>query len=565
MRGEVPEEISKELNHLPDVVRRLLHSRGIKNKEEAEFFLNPDFEKGLLDPLEMKDMEKGVERILKAIKENEKIIIFGDYDADGVCSSVVFQDFFKKIGFNNFHVHIPDRYLEGYGLNRFAVEEFIKQKAGLIITLDCGVTNNKEVEVANKAGVDVVIIDHHLAPEELPKAYAVIDAKQLDDKSPFKFLCGAGTAFKTICALVKKGGFNVTAGWEKWLLDVVAIATVADMVPLLGENRILVYYGLKVLKKTQRVGLKSFYQKFGLNCAEINSDDLGFVIAPKINVAGRMDHATISFNLLTTESPQEASWINGRLETMNDERKDMVEKILKEIDGELASKKGFEIIACGMADWHPGVLSIAANRLLDKYNVPVFLWGKSGGDFKGSCRSRGSLNLVDFMKTIPAGIVGDFGGHALAGGFTVEEKNIEKFQQAVVDGYNNFPKTKSENDILKIDGKLGLDEVDWSLFGVLEKLQPFGVDNPKPIFAFDGLEIARVKKFGNGGAHLQLDFNKTRGGIISAIGFFMANNGGDGFAFRAGQKINLAASIDKNSFRGKNELRLRIMDAQPVK
>lgn len=562
LRGDALEDVSGELSHLPELVRKILYHRGIRNREDADAFLNPDFEKGIGDPFNILNMEKAADRLIEAIKNNEKVVVFGDYDADGVCSSVIFHDFFKKIGFNNFHVHIPDRYLEGYGLTKFAIDEFSKLKANLIVTLDCGVTNDEEVRMANESGMEVIIIDHHLVPDKVPDAYAIVDNKQKEDSYPFKFLCGAGIAFKTICAVVKKGNFKVTPGWEKWLLDAVAIATVADMVPLIGENRVLVYYGLKVLKKTQRAGLKSFYKKFGVSQENITPDDLGFVIAPKINVAGRMDHATVSFNLLATESPQEARWINDRLETMNNDRKDVVEKIIKDINKSIAGGD-IGIIVQGDAGWHPGVLSIAANKIMDKYRVPVFLWGKNGGNFKGSCRSKGSINLVEFMKCLPEGLVKDFGGHAFAGGFTVEESKIEEFKREVLDLHRDFPKIDIKNDNLEIDGEFGLDQVGWGLFEELERLQPFGIDNPKPIFAFNDIEIQAIKKFGNGGIHLQLDFKKSGGETVSAIGFFMLNDGSE-FNFRKGQRINLAATLEKNSYRGKNELRLRIVDACPA-
>ena len=562
-REKVPDDIAAELGDMPEIAKSFLYHRGVKTRAEAEKFLTPNYDKNIGDPFLILNMKKAASRIVAAIENNERIIIFGDYDADGICASVVFHDFFKKIGFENFHVHIPDRYLEGYGLTVKAIDEFFKQGAKFIVSLDCGITNNKEVESANNLGLEVIIIDHHLVPENPPKAYAIINLKQERETYLTKFLSGAGIAFKTICAVIKIGQFNIVPGWEKWLLDVVAIATVADMVPLMGENRTLVYYGLKVLNKTQRPGLLSFYRRLRLSPHNIMEDDLSFLIAPRLNVAGRMEHATISFNLLTTQSGQEADWISDRLETMNGDRKEIVDKIIKTIDSEigLASPIGEkmqpDVIMTGDANWNPGVLGLAANRVLEKYNCPVFLWGKGGDSIKGSCRSNGAINLVDFMKELPAGLLDNQGGHGLSAGFSIAENKVKKLKEEIIKLYAVFPK-KEINNVIYIEKEAIIDDVDVAFFSTIEAFQPFGVDNPKPIFYFKNLNIHGVKKFGNGGAHLQLDFKKNDGKIVSAIGFFIAQD--YRFGLKVGQNIDLAASIEKSNFRNKPEIRLRIVD-----
>lgn len=555
-REKVPDDVAMEMGDMTETAKSILYHRGVKTRAEAEKFLNPRYGDNVDDPLLILNMEKAASRIIKAVKNNERIIVFGDYDADGICSSVVFHDFFKKIGFENFHVHIPDRYLEGYGLSLRAIDEFVKQGAKLVITLDCGVTNAKEVEKANSLGLEVIIIDHHIVPEDPPKAYAIVDLKQKGETYPTKFLSGAGIAFKTICAVIKVGKFNIIPGWEKWLLDVVAIATVADMVPLLGENRTLVHYGLKVLKKTQRPGLLSFYRQLKLSPNNITEDDLSFMIAPRLNVAGRMDHATVSFNLLTTQSSQEADWISERLEAMNGDRREAVDKIIKKIDSEFGKTQP-DVIITGDASWSPGVLGLTANRMLEKYNCPVFLWGKGGDSIKGSCRSNGAINLVDFMKELPAGLLDDLGGHALSAGFSIAENKIENLKEEIIKLYAIFPK-KEIDSVIYIEKEARIDDIGASFFSTIEVFQPFGVDNPKPVFSFKNINIHGVKKFGNGGIHLQLDFKKSDGKIISAIGFFMVKCGG--LDLKAGQTVDLAASIEKSNFRNKPEIRLRIVD-----
>jgi single-stranded-DNA-specific exonuclease len=552
----------------------VLREKVSENLEEQLLFyrdinLNPDYERDLHDPFEILNIEKAVERILAAIKNNEKIVIFGDYDADGVCATVIFHDFFKKIGFENFHAHIPDRNLEGYGLNLNAIDEFIEQKAKLIITLDCGITDIEEVEKANQNSMDVIIIDHHLAPEKLPNAFAVVDSKQKKDKYPFKDLCGAGVAFKTIQALIKKGsaqggqGFNIVPGWEKWLLDLVAIATVADMVPLVNENRTLVFYGLQVLRKTRRPGLISLFRRLDINPNNTNEDDVAFMLAPRINISGRMGHANTSFELLTTESSGEADWITSHLEMLSNERRNIVENILKEIDKRIAEKDKLpEVVVEGDLRWNPGVIGLAAARMVEKYRRPVFLWGKGEvKEIKGSCRGDGSVNLVELMQKLPEGILFDSGGHFMAGGFSSQEDKIDDFEKEILKAYKKIPKQKIENDILYIDKEIFLDDINWDFYSIIEKFQPFGIGNPKPVFLLSDLEIAKARKFGNAGIHLQLDFKKSDESTLSAIGFFFNNN----LNFKIGLKIDLAASLEKSFFRPPAELRLCLIDVNPVR
>jgi single-stranded-DNA-specific exonuclease len=546
-----------------DLVRQFLFYRGIKTDADIEKFLNPDYERDLYDPFLMKDADKAAERILRAVKDNEKIVIYGDYDTDGVAASAIFHEFFKKIGFENFHVHIPDRHLDGYGLNSAAVAEFVDKKVNLVVTLDCGVSDFKEVEELNKAKIDTVIIDHHLIFGKKPNAYAVVDSKRADDNYPFKFLCGAGTAFKIIHALIKKGDFKIIDGWEKWLLDLVCLATIADMVPLVDENRVFAYYGMKVLAKTQRQGLKSFYRRLAINSANINEDDISFMLAPRLNVSSRMEHANASFELLVTESAEEADWITGRMETMTAERKSVVEKITEEIEKQLETRFPLEtefplIIVGGNKNWNTGVLGMTASRVMEKYNRPVFLWGKGEAkEIKGSARSDGSVNLVDLMKMLPEGVLKECGGHAMAGGFSASEEKIGDLEKEILGAFAKIPKQAIGGEILHIDKELKIDEVNEETYSALEKLRPFGADNPKPVFLFRNLEVANIRKFGNGGIHLQLDFKKSDGAIISAISFFVNGNYAE---LRSGNRIDLVATMEKSFFRAIPELRLRIVD-----
>jgi len=563
---EIPEESEKELESYPKLARQLLFYRDIKSAGEAERFFNPDYERDMHDPFLMLGMEKSVLRILKAIEGNEKIVVFGDYDADGISGSVIFHDFFRKIGFENFHIHIPNRYKDGYGLTLGAIDEFIEGGIDLIITVDCGITDVPEVKKAKDAGIDTIIIDHHIVQDDIPEAYSIIDAKQDGETYPFKFLSGAGAAFKTVQGLIKRGTatgqFNIVDGWEKWLLDVVSIATVADMVSLRDENRTIVHFGLRVLRKTRRLGLISLYKKLKINSEYINEDDIGFMVAPRINTASRMGHATTSFNLLITENEEEAKTIANDLEEKNGDRKESVQVILDAVEGKFAGKEDTipPIIVLGDFSWMPGVLGLAANRIMEKYQRPVFLWGKADAhEIKGSCRSDGTIDLVKFMESVSDLFIG-FGGHAMAGGFSVLPEKLDSLEKEAVEAYKKVEKMENGFATLEINNKLSLDDINWKNWNIIEKFAPFGMDNPKPVFMFENIKIEEVKEFGNGGIHLELSFTKTNGDMVKAIGFFMKVDRFSGITLKEGGNIDLVATMEKSMFRGVPELRLRIVD-----
>ena len=358
-----------------ELLGHLLFHRGIKTRDEAERFLKPSYERDLHDPFLILNMKKAVDRILKAVAQDEKIVIYGDYDCDGIPGSVVLHDFFKKIGYKNFSVYIPHRHLEGYGLNIKAVEKFAEEGTKLLITVDCGITDVAEVERANELGVDVIITDHHLPQAEVPKAYAILNSKQEEDTYPFDMLCGAGVAFKLVQALLKSGKdlWNIKEGWEKWLLDVAGISTIADMVPLHGENRALAYYGLKVLQRTSRPGLLKLFSKARVNLSELTETDVGFTIGPRINAASRMGVPINALNLLSTTDEVEAGVMADYLESKNNERKRTVLKMMTQVEKMMASDQGLSVIVVGDKSWPPGVVGLAASKIVERYKRPAFV------------------------------------------------------------------------------------------------------------------------------------------------------------------------------------------------
>ncbi|MDO8183560.1 MAG: single-stranded-DNA-specific exonuclease RecJ [bacterium] len=547
----------------------------------AERLVVPSYERDVHDPFLLRDMDKAVARILAAINHKEKILIFGDYDADGVPATALLATVLQWIGHTNFSIYIPDRHNEAFGLSSDAIKKFSDEKVNLLITVDCGITDVEEVKLANDLGLEVMITDHHLVPTEasgmqsLPPALAVVNPKRLDCNYPNKNLCGTGVAFKLAQALLKQGEFkNVNEGREKWLLDLVAIATVADMVALTGENRALTYFGLTVLQKTKRLGLLALCKQLKLNPRFITEDDIGFSLAPRINSASRMSHASEAYELLMSEDEATANTIAATLEGRNGERKSLVEEILKQAEKLIGDDQN-NIVVVGRADFSLGVLGLAASRLVEKYHKPVFVWGVNGvGEVKGSCRSDGSINMVELMRACGDDFFTNLGGHVMAGGFSLPLGKEGELSEKLNKAFIAADKKEVEREII-YDGELSLDEVTNDTYNFIRQFGPFGVDNEKPLFLFKDLVVSEVKMFGNGGLHLELKFKNTVGKSIPAIGFFFrpkadpcpmagAAPRADNITFAPDDKVSLLASVEKSYFRRFPELRLRLVDIKKV-
>ena len=567
-RGEVPEKVSKELVKYPEILRKLLFYRGIKTEKEADIFLNPVFEDNY-DPFLMKDVDIAVERILKAVEKKEKVIIYSDYDADGIPGAVILHDFFKKIGFKNFENYIPHRVLEGFGLNDEAIDEFAKNGVNLIITVDCGIADVEEAEKIKKHKIDLIITDHHLPrisknnKEELPHALAILNTRQSKCKYPDKNLCGAGVVFKLVQAIIKKHGkkFDLKNGWEKWLLDMVAIGTISDMVPLVGENRLLAHYGLKVLRKTRRIGLQNLLSIIKVDQKNITEDDIGFMISPRINAASRMGLPEDAFNMLVAEKETDATKYALHLNKINDERKIIVAQMVKEIRKhweKFDPDKKRKVLVAGNPDWKPSLLGLVANSLMDEHDGPVFLWGREEGKtLKGSCRSDGCVDIVEMMRDA-GNLLEEYGGHAASGGFSISLEKVDLLADGLEIAYQKLSVVGEKKELIA-DAEIKIDDVNHNLEKQVSILSPFGMDNPKPIFAFHNIEIDDVKIFGKKNEHLKINFKNNKGQIISAIGFFMKPTDFDAKIER-GEKINLLANLEKSFFGGREEIRLRIVD-----
>lgn len=568
VRDEIPEDARHALAEYPELLQKLLYYRGIETAESARIFLNPDYDLHTHDPFLLKDMKRAVERIFYALEHGEKIVIYSDYDCDGIPGGVLLHDLFMKIGYTNFENYIPHRHEEGYGLNLSAVEKCAEGGAKLLITVDCGTTDTTPIARARELGLDVIITDHHLVPENPPPAYAIINPKQKNDRYPFDMLCGTGVAFKLVQAILQglstsnfRPQVPVVLGWEKWLLDMVGLATIADMVPLTGENRVLAHYGLAVFRKSPRPGLLSLCRIMRVAKHLVTEDDIGFMVAPRINAASRMGQPSGAFRLLATRDDTEAHECAKHLHALSGERKGLVANMVKEVKKQVARRDVLPpVIVLGNPLWRPALLGLVANSLTEKYKRPVFLWGRDGGEtLKGSCRSWGGVNVVSLMEAV-SHIFIDFGGHAFSGGFSLLSEKVHTFESALLQAYTLLPKGAdgSEPECF-IDTAFSLDDVSWATYAHIEKLAPFGEDNPKPVFLFKNTLISAVEQFGKEKNHLRLVCERDDGTSVSAIGFFSSP---ENFStvLKTGIRVDLVAAMEKSLFRYTPELRLRIVD-----
>ncbi len=559
----------------PELLEHLLVKRGIISEADREEFLNPKYE-NMYDPFLMHDMQKVVDRIFQAMQAQEKICIYSDYDADGIPGGTILHDFFKKVGYENFFNYIPHRHTEGYGVHKKALETFAKNNVAVVITVDVGITAVEEVAHGNSLGLEIIITDHHEPLEVLPEAFAIVNPKL--GNYPDRMLCGAGTAFKLVQALIaaakrspsaeaeacsagkaKELLFAAAEGWEKWLLDMAGLATLSDMVPLVNENRIIAYYGMKVLQKTQRPGLRSLFQKSGINLKYVTETDIVFSITPKLNAASRMAHPDDAFKLLATKNIHEGLIAAEHLSLLNDERKKIVATIMREVHKKIVARKTEHglpnILVIGDPAWPAGILGLVASKIIEEYSVTTFVWGSEGESIKGSCRGVGDVSVVKLMQSV-AHLLTQFGGHEEAGGFTATRETIHFLE----DAFNKtYQETKHEvsRQVTEIlyDTELKLSEVTMAHYQALRQMAPFGMGNPKPIFAFKNVTVATVKQFGKTKEHLEIGF----GAQVRAIAWYAKP---DSFSkiIEEKKEITLLAEFDHSVFRGKEELRLMIVD-----
>jgi len=560
-------EFQKQFPEIPGIILQLLGNRGLTAQKQIDEFLNPDYGQDLLDPFLFPDMAKAVTRIYKAIGNKEKIAIHGDYDADGITATALLSNILRALK-ADFIIYIPHREKEGYGLNPNTIKYFAKQKVKLIITVDCAISNVIEVALANKKGMDVILTDHHAEPAKLPQAYAIINPKVSKCHYPFYELAGVGVAYKLAQAIISKDNSNVfPAGYEKWLLDLVAIGTVTDMMPLLGENRTLVSYGLKVLNKTKNKGLKLLAQKAGIwpvtEAELINSENIGYVLGPRINAAGRMDHANSAYELLISTDEEEIAKLVDNLEKNNQKRQAETEKLIKIVKNQVKDIENQLLIWAEGKNWPHGLIGIIAGKLKDEYSRPVLIVNKMLKRVSASGRSIPEFNMIESLNLV-AKYFSIYGGHAGAAGFTLKKRrDLKQCQQEILEIAKKQLKGKDLTPKIEIEAELNLEDLNWELFEQIEKFEPFGQGNPKPLFLVKNLRIENVRQVGSDNKHLKL-FLKHKQMVkgFDAIGFGM---GEMVESIKYGDKVEVVCEINLNEFNGTRKLELRLVDIRKVK
>ncbi len=542
------ERIEKNFN-ISKLVASIIAGKGLKTDEEIEVFLHPrrtDFH----NPFLMPDMEKAANRIVEAIKNNEKVAIYGDYDVDGITSSTVLHRFLKDRGLNT-NIYIPNRLCEGYGLNAEEIKKIAEEGHTLMITVDCGITGKAEVELAKSLGIDTIVTDHHEPPEELPEAIAVVDCKRKDNKYPFRELAGVGVTFKLTQAISKI--LNLKEEENLKYLDIVCIGTISDIVPLVDENRTISKLGLMLLNQTKNVGLKVLLESLGYK--KIDSTAVSFGIAPRVNACGRMGHERVALELFLTDDVKRARELAKELNDFNTKRQEIEKRIFEEALEQI--KNGQEeknpCIILRKENWHHGVIGIVSSKITEMYFKPSILMAIEGEDCKGSGRSIPGFDIHEALEKCNKNIK-QFGGHSMAIGITVESANFEAFKSLVL----NYAKEKHIEDIvpvLNIDEKLQLKDITMKDVRDLALLEPFGEANKPPLFQINNVKIETIRTLSEG-KHLKMDI-KDDNTKFGTIGF---NLGSLANEYKIGDKIDIAGYLEINSFGGRDSIQINIKD-----
>ena len=566
--------LREELSAYDDLTASLLARRGVLTKEDAQKFLNPSYDLHLHDPFLMTDMETAARRLAVAIQSEERIAIWSDYDCDGIPGAVLMHDFLQKAG-ANFENYIPHRHEEGYGMNVDGIEKLAKVGVKLIVTVDSGITNIEPVARANELGMEVIITDHHLPSEKLPDAFAILNPNARPNETyPFKSLCGSGIAWKLVCAVLATAPElreKVPEGWEKWLLDMVGLATIADMVPLLDENRLLTTYGLMVMKKSPRIGLQKLCRGMRVDQSALTEDDVGFMLAPRVNAASRMGDAFDAFKLFTTIDEDEADTLAKKLEKANRSRKAEAGAITRAVHTRIKERGEVRsIVALGDPSWRPALLGLVAGNIADEYERPVFLWGREGNNsLKGSFRSGGSTQMMELMRTTE-NMFAQFGGHAKAGGFTLIDTEVFFLEDRLVLALRSLGEegeAQSDKFELRADAILAPEEINKSFLIKVEKLAPFGMSNPKPVFLLREVSVQAISHFGKGEEHLKIKIDANENGdTIDAVTFFVKGSiARVASELARGSLVNLLAHLERDTFSRDNPVRLRLLDIRPAR
>lgn len=571
--------ITDELSEYDPMVRTLLLTRNINTDEAARRFLEPVFARDLHDPFLFKDMDKIMERVLRARVKKERITVHGDYDADGVTSAAIMAYTLEHLGLT-VEVYLPHRETDGYGLKNKTVQTLAAQGTRVLITVDCGVTSREEVALARSLGMDVIILDHHLVQDELfpHNAYALLHPRVQGESYPFEELTAGGIAFKFAQAVAIRahdGFFGETVrkafplGWEKWLLDLAAISTVADVAPLIGENRTLVHFGLKVLEKTRNQGLRALMDNArvrrtgGTRPLSLDAKSIGFQIAPRLNAAGRMAHAELAFRLLRADKVETALALAKTLEQANSARQRLVERILDEAREKISREENNHAIVVTGEGWPASVMGLVAGKLKDEFWRPAFALGTKNGVAVGSGRSIDEVHMLDFLHAVnrASDSVASFGGHRMACGLTIDgEQNLIRFTSAVHDVARNFLDGKELAPSLHIDATIDLKGINSSLARSLYDFEPFGEGNERPRFLLSRVSLTALERVGSDGKHTRL---RLSNGIHSEWAIYFSAGERVTGSFRLNDTVDVVVEIRIDEWRGEGQCEIRVVDIRP--
>lgn len=577
---KVDEEMINTFPHIDPSILQLLVNRNIPIEDEGAIraFLEPDYARDVHDPYLFDDMQRAVARIIHAIDQKEKITIYGDYDVDGVCASTVLYEVISLFT-DRIHVHMNHREKVGYGLQIDAIKELAADQTALIITNDHGISNKEQVAYAQDLGMDVIITDHHHVPEkeeDIPDAYAIIHPRIRADRYPFKHLAGAGSAFKLVQGIIRadfdpdfsEKKKNITddfgkpihwEGFEKWLLDAVCMATICDCVPLVGENRLFVRYGMIVLNKTRRAGLRKLLDVANIADKKITTQTINFALGPRLNAASRMTHGTIAFFLMTEKDPERARILAERLDKSNNERRKATDRVVAAVEEQLKEEiqKDTRVFVAIGDDWPLGILGLVAGKISSKYHRPVILMTRAHeGHVAGTGRSMNGFHLARVFNRISR-FLSRHGGHEAAGGFAVKEGvDCADIKSALEEIGEEIIQDADRVATITVDAEMRLSHITWQFYEQMEKFEPFGYGNPTPMFLISNVEIYTARSIGEDNKHLRLTVQQD-GVQKKLIGFSF---GSWLEKIRTGSRIDAVIELDTNEWNGRKELQLKIID-----
>ena len=531
---------------LSSEVACLLFQRGIKDESSLKKFLEPSLE-DLHDPYLLHDMDKAVDRIRQAVEQGELILVYGDYDADGMTSASIVKESLEQLGAECL-AYLPNRFTDGYGPNASVYKYFIEQQGvSLIVTVDNGVAGHEAIDLAQSMGVDVIVTDHHSMPEVLPDAYAIVHPEHPEADYPFKQLAGCGVAFKLACALLEEVQVE--------LLDLVAIGTIADMVSLTDENRIMVQYGLEVLRNTQRLGLQELFEIAGISSSNLTEETVGFQLAPRLNALGRLDDPNPAIELLTGFDDEEVREIALMIQEKNEERKEIVQAIYEEAKSLVDPNKSVQVLA--KEGWNPGVLGIVAGRLLEELGQTVIVLNIEDGRAKGSARSIEAVDIFEALSPHRELFIA-FGGHAGAAGMTLEAEQLDALSEILETYVKDKGIDAKGKNTLYLDEELDLECLSLETVKSFERLAPFGMDNQKPVFYIRDFQVENARSMGAGDSHLKLKISKGNANFeVVAFG-----QGSKATEFAQTKQLELAVTLSVNQWNGQTTLQLVMVDAR---